>query len=162
MDWDKERHITYPLLSQTKQTQLGEKYFHLLPIKIQLDGEKQRQNLKHLPFPSFQSQLYFFIPCSSNFCPCPQAVQDGMRNGGLLSVYNSSSLPLPPHTVPCSAMESFRGCREISFPSCFLPQAAWGISALVPAVPPHLPSSMNVFARLFLTLFFCFTPLLLI
>lgn len=39
---DIDDEITDQLTSQAKQTQVGENWFNLLPIKIELDGEKQR------------------------------------------------------------------------------------------------------------------------
>lgn len=44
---DKDEENTYRLLSQ--QNRLEENQFNLLPFKIDLDGEKQRQKLEHLP-----------------------------------------------------------------------------------------------------------------
>jgi len=39
---DKDREITYQLLSQVKQIILGENQFNLLPNEIEYDGGKQR------------------------------------------------------------------------------------------------------------------------
>lgn len=59
----RNRDIVYQLLSRANQFQFGEEQFNLLPIKIDLDGEKQTQNPNHRPpnhSPHFpQSQLPF-------------------------------------------------------------------------------------------------------
>lgn len=50
MSQGKDREIVYHLLLWAKQTQMGENKCDLLPIKIELDGEKQNQ-IKILPSP---------------------------------------------------------------------------------------------------------------
>ena len=46
MSQGEDGEITYELPSQPKQTQVAENYFNLLPIKVELDGEKQTKPLK--------------------------------------------------------------------------------------------------------------------
>jgi len=63
---DKDREITYDLQSWIKQTYSRENQFNLFPIEIELDGEKPRQNLKHLSppltfFPSPASLLHSLL-----------------------------------------------------------------------------------------------------
>lgn len=55
MSRDKDRNISYWLPQWANQTKLRESYFGLLFVKTDLNGEKQRQKLKHL------SQYFFFI-----------------------------------------------------------------------------------------------------
>lgn len=40
MGHDKAKGITYQLLLQAKQTRVGDNKFNLLPIEIEVDGEK--------------------------------------------------------------------------------------------------------------------------
>lgn len=42
MEQDKDKEIMYQLLSRANQTQLGENYFNLLPIKLELKEENHR------------------------------------------------------------------------------------------------------------------------
>ena len=59
---DKGKDISYQLPSQAKQTRLDLGKISLLPSNIELDGEKQRKKLKHLPltlfFPDSNSLLH--------------------------------------------------------------------------------------------------------
>lgn len=76
-----ERGITYRLPSQAKQTWLEEKNI-LLPIKIDLDCKKQRQNWNNTfpptNHPFSQAQLHSFIPNLS----LPPSGEEGVENGG--------------------------------------------------------------------------------
>lgn len=158
---DKDRQIIYQLLSWTKQNQLGEDYFNLLPIKIELHGKKQRQNLKHLPPPSFQSQLHSFIPDSSTCClHTPSSARwDGEWRVVVSSKQFLSATPSFSHcSLLCHGV--FHGLQGNIFSIVVSPTSCMEISAPVPAAPPPSPSSMTVlFAGLFFTLF-PLTPLL--
>lgn len=85
MSWDKDKEVAYGLLSCIKHTQLGEKYFNLLPVKIGLDSKKQRQNLKT----TFPPPFHPFFP-GSYLKPFPKS------SAWLWSAHNSSFLLLLP------------------------------------------------------------------
>lgn len=106
MSQDEDREVTYQLPSRVKQTWPWETEFSLLPIKIDLDSEKPRQNLKYPPnllfFPGSVSVL---IP-NSSISPHLQAVQRG-EEWNLWLVHSSSSLLLLLHTFPLLQNESF-------------------------------------------------------
>lgn len=89
---------------------------------------KQRQNLKHLSHLYFQSQIHSVY---SLFDSRALAVKYGVGNGVLQSVHKSSCLPrLPSHFIPCSAIKSLMGCREISSPPLSFSQAT--LESLLP------------------------------
>lgn len=103
MSQDEDREVTYQLPSQVKQTWPWESEFNLLPIKIDLDSEKPRQNLKYPPnllfFPGSVSVL---IP-NSSIAPHLQRGEEW----DLWLVHSSSSLLLLLHTFPLLQNESF-------------------------------------------------------
>lgn len=106
MSQDEDKEVTYQLWSQAKQTWPWESEFNLLPIKIDLDSEKPRQNLKYPPnllfFPGSVSVL---IP-NSSISPHLQVVKRG-EEWDLWLVHSSSSLLLLLHTFPLLQLESF-------------------------------------------------------
>lgn len=70
--WDKEKEITYQLLSQSKYTQFGEKWIKFI-AKQAIDFDNERQSEKtwtpsYHP-PCLQSQFHPFISSSSILTP---------------------------------------------------------------------------------------------
>lgn len=137
---DKDKEFAYKLLSQAEQTNFGENWFYLLPVKIDLGSENHRHTLKqHLPSPLPHPQLHTLIHDSST--PCPK-----WQGGWGYSLYLQT---LPPHTFPllqcglsmgcssfkeisiCSSMGSSRGCNTD------ICSSAWSTTFFSPPLPFH-------------------------
>lgn len=114
---DKDREITYQLPSQANYTHLGENVFYLLPIKIYLDSEEQRQILKqHLSSPLSQVQLHSFTPDSSTLTP-RQCREWGDTYGQSITVL-LCNFSLFTH-FPCSIMGSLQVSVLLTIFSCY-------------------------------------------
>lgn len=82
-----------------------------MPIKIELNAEKQRQNLNYLPSTTTPLPRLSFAP--SLLTPLPPHPQQCRGMAGLWSVHNGSSLPLrPTHTCPCSSLGPSHGLQS--------------------------------------------------
>lgn len=126
--WNKGKVIAYQVLPWSKQTSLGENWFNLWQIKIDLDNKKT--NFKTIPFlPPFPGPA---SPGHIGHLYPPRAVQEGTGNGGLWSLHKGSSLPLlPPDTFPLLQ-------HGLSPQAAFLQEKVWSIVGCPRAtVPPR-------------------------
>lgn len=99
--WAKDQELTYKSQLQAEKTRLGENWFTLLPVKIDLDEEK-RLKLKHLPPipPTFsQAQLESFIPKSVS----PGTAQGAGKTRVVVSSHQLPSTSFPP--CACSLLQ---------------------------------------------------------
>lgn len=162
MGREKDREIAWQLLSQAKQTWLGENEFSLLLIKIDLDNEKIKPSIKTTPFLTplkLSSNLF-----TTNSCTPPKH----HRIGYWVCSFSWSLLPSHAFTLPqCGLSMSHSSFRK--YPSALVwdpPRAADNIcsNAWSTFPPPSLtgvPSTVSHSVRsLLLSLAGVFCPFL--